>query len=335
MGKIFTQTQAIDFIEKFFGSGRLSNQGLNISVVCPFCKKHKGTHYNKKKFVIRTDNFVAHCWVCGYKTKNISSVLKSYFPNGIKEYNEKFASGSSLSEHHDDDDIQLPVTLPEQYTFLLNCNQNEPYVRKAITYLKSRGINTKRDIWYWKLGIDLDYNSDHYNRIIVPSFDVDGNLNYWTARLFSRTKRRYSEYKYINADKNKEDIIFNEININWNKELVLVEGVFDLFKCVDNAAPVLGSELNAEHLLFRKIVEHKTPIVLAFDNEDIAQKKQFIIAELLKEFDINVRILEFTNKHKNINDVGELEKNMFIDLLQHAKVYNKDYFLKRKIMSLV
>lgn len=60
---MYTRGQAIDFIEKVFGQGSLSNHGANISVTCPMCLQKKGISHNKRKLVIRTDNFLLHCWV--------------------------------------------------------------------------------------------------------------------------------------------------------------------------------------------------------------------------------------------------------------------------------
>jgi hypothetical protein len=59
-----TQGQAIDFIEKCFGKSVLSNGGMNASVVCPKCAE-KQDNLQKRKLVIRTDDFLTHCWVVG------------------------------------------------------------------------------------------------------------------------------------------------------------------------------------------------------------------------------------------------------------------------------
>ena len=41
-----------------------------------------------------------------------------------------------------------------------------------------------------------------------------GELNYFSARAIDD-----SRYKYINSKNKKIDIVFNEINIDWKKEL--------------------------------------------------------------------------------------------------------------------
>ena len=62
-------------------------------------------------------------------------------------------------------------------------------------------------------------------------------------------------------------IIFNELNIDWSKELTIVEGPLDLIKTNDNATCLLGSSLTEDMLLFQKIVANKTNIKLALDSD--------------------------------------------------------------------
>ena len=59
-------------------------------------------------------------------------------------------------------------------------------------------------------------------RVIIPSFDSEGFLNYFTARAIDESTR-----KYVNPKVKRTDIIFNELNVDWKKELVIVEGPFD------------------------------------------------------------------------------------------------------------
>ena len=50
------------------------------------------------------------------------------------------------------------------------------------------------------------------------------------------------------------------LNIDWNRELSIVEGPLDLLKTNDNATCLLGSALNEDFKLFQKIVDNKTDI---------------------------------------------------------------------------
>ena len=59
------------------------------------------------------------------------------------------------------------------------------------------------------------------NRIIIPSYDSDGKLNYFVGRDIDNSK-----LKYKNPPVSK-DVIGFELFINWDLPIVLCEGVFD------------------------------------------------------------------------------------------------------------
>jgi hypothetical protein len=318
---LFTKGQTYDFIEKVFGEGKPSNGGLNISVLCPNCAEKKGFGYNKKKLVIRTDTFVSHCWVCNSKSRNLVPWLKRWYPNHLGEYIGTFLKGQQLTDIDPDDleDKEVHATLPEGYQFLLHAdNEDSP---KARRYLSSRGIFNERDYWYWKFGIAPN-NEDLKDRIIIPSFDASGNVNYWTARSYN--KKVYP--KYINPPVPRESVIFNEINIDWSKPLTLVEGPFDLLKCNENATCLLGSSFGPEYVLFRKIVENETPVVLALDED--AKEKALVICRSLAEYGINVTTLNVT---KQKGDVGAMTKEEFKALQKTGKAFSIESFLLEKI----
>ncbi len=327
MSKYFTQSKAIDFIERAFGSGRLSNQGLNISVICPMCKALKGEDYSKKKLVIRTDNFLVHCWVCGYKSKNIYHLLRKYRPKYLQEYRENFFSAKDLSNTDAEDDQKEgpTVSMPKGSQFILHMDK-DGYWKEAMSYLNYRGIRREDDIWYWKICLTRNSEQGCNSRVIIPSFDHNGDLNYWTARTWKGNVKQ----KYKNPPVNRKNLIFNENNIDWTKEITLVEGPFDLIKCNANATAVLGSELDANYRLFHRIVENETPVLLAFDPD--AKGKQNRIALLLKEFNIQVRVVSPVDLNK---DIGSLSRSEFNELRNRATLFDEDSLLFEKIKSIL
>ena len=72
--------------------------------------------------------------------------------------------------------------------------------------------------------------------IVIPSFDDDGDVNYFAARSYNG-----DSYKYKNPRASK-NIVFNELFVNWNADLTIVEGAFDAI-VAGNAVPILGSTL--------------------------------------------------------------------------------------------
>lgn len=322
---IFTRGQAIAFIEKAFGEGKASNGGLNISVLCPECVAVKPSGYNKKKLVIRTDTFVTHCWVCGFKSRNLVPLLKKWNSSLLGEFAKTFLQGEQLTDIEQDEEEKLPevVSLPQEFR-LLALSECDQAVR-ARRYLASRGVSSEHDLWYWKFGIAYD-NQDLENRVIIPSFDSSGALNYWTARAITKVNGT----KYMNPAVDRTSIIFNEINIDWSKPLTLVEGPFDLLKCNENATCLLGSEFTPEYALFRKIVEYETPVVLAMDPD--ARAKALKIAKELSEYDVPVTMLWVSDEK---DDVGAMTREEFRNLYSNGTLYDTRTYLLQKIRLLM
>jgi len=323
-----TSGQTIDFIEKIFGPGKLSNGGLNISVVCPKCLDEKPHGYTKKKLVIRTDNFLSHCWVCNTKSRSLVPWLHKWYPSYLKEYLEIFHEEDNLVRCQllDIDPTTLEeskLTLPQGFRLLATTN-TESESRQARRYLAKRGITSEQELWYWKFGIS---NEDIHteNRIIIPSFDAAGKLNYWTARSW----RSGASPKYTNPPTHREGIIFNEINIDWTQPLTIVEGPFDLLKCNENATCLLGSTLSPDYLLFRKIVENDTPVVLALDADAVDKTNK--LAKLLSEYEVDVSIINVPEKY---GDVGAMSKTTFRSMYTNEQVkYTRDSSLLNRIKT--
>ena len=124
------------------------------------------------------------------------------------------------------------LNLPDEFTSL--CSDKVPATGQyAYNYLRKRGL-TDADIVRWKIG--YCFSGEYRNRVIIPSFDDDGDVNFFIARSYSG-----DSYKYKNPRASK-NIVFNELFIDWNEDLTIVEGVFDAV-VAGNAAPILGSTL--------------------------------------------------------------------------------------------
>ena len=177
-------------------------------------------------------------------------------------------------------------------------------------------------MWYYKLGTCT--SGRFRRRVIVPSFDFEGKLNYYVARAIDDDVVQ----RYANAKVPKIEIVFNEINIRWDKELTIVEGPFDLMKCNDNATCLLGSGLSSDSRLFNKIITHQTPVLLGLDKD--MQDKTQKIAKKLYEFNVPVRVLSIGDK----DDVGEMSKREFEQARKHARVWSNDDMIFHMIDSL-
>jgi hypothetical protein len=292
----------LGFLKKALGPHEKSKDGINYAFRCPSCASDGS---NKKKLVIKVDTGIYQCWVCDLKGKTLDYLFKKFRPSFLQEYLGVFSRKSlSLSpEERLDNEIQQ-VQLPKGFKVLAaNLKAVDPDLCAVKRYATSRYL-THPDLWYFKIGTCLQ--GRYRRRLIIPSFDAEGVLNYYVARAIDKSQTM----KYLNAKIPKKDIIFNEINLDWKQELTLVEGPFDLMKCNQNATCILGSNLNEKYLLFKKIVENKTPVLLALDPD--ATKKMHDIARLLSSYGINVRIASVSNTI--YEDVGSMSKEEFLSL---------------------
>jgi len=133
--------------------------------------------------------------------------------------------------------------------------------------------------------------------------------------------------KYKNPPVSK-DIIFNELYLEWDEELIIVEGAFDAIKAGKNSVPILGSTLRQESRLFTKIVENDTPVLVALDPD--AEKKAMRLIKDLLEYGIEVRKLDVAP----YNDIGEMPKEEFEKRKKNATFINSSNYLLRRIQSI-
>ena len=276
----------------------------------------------KLKLVIQVETQQYNCWVCGLSGVGIQKLANKYFPSLSVTCSKIFKRTFGKNQTVLPEENEYNLELPKGFVFLgENLRSLDPDIRSCIKYIKSRGL-TESDIWYFKFCAVPSGNLRQ--RVIMPSFDSDGELNYYVARSVFKNSRM----KYINSKVPKKDIIFNDINIDWSKELILVEGPFDLTKASQNATCLLGCSLKESQALFRKIVKNNTSVCLALDPD--VRQKAIKIASLLSSYGIQVRMLDVTG----YEDVGEMTKEQFSERLKKALHFGRDQRLLDLITSI-
>ena len=308
----------ISLIQKAFGTSVMDRDGVNIAVGCVNSKCSSFGSASKKKLCLRVDNEFYHCWVCGLRGKGLSYFFKKHKPRYHHTASQIFEKKVAEKE----EELAPPVLLPQGFTMLsLLSKRSDPDLRSCLNYMMSRGFSIK-DLWYFRVGAVT--TGRFRRRIIIPSFDSEGLLNYYTGRAIDEDAGR----KYINPRVKRSEIIFNEINIDWSNELTIVEGPFDLMKANQNCTALLGSSLSERHFLFQRIVANKTPVLLALDPD--AKKKTQDIAKLLSTFDIDVRTADV----RPFADVGEMPLGEFNKYRRVAQEWSEMDRLKSLISSI-
>ncbi len=162
-------------------------------------------------------------------------------------------------EEYKPKEVRKPkVQLPENFKLFKDCNPKYPIKLQAYNYLKNRGVT---DEMIEKFGIGFCDKGSHFGRIIIPSYDKDGELNYYIGRSWDVNSRA----KYRNPEAEKEKIIFWENLIDWEKDIYLVEGAFDgMF--LDNPVVMLGKHIS--ELLFDTIYNNaKGDVIICIDGD--------------------------------------------------------------------
>lgn len=288
--------------------GEYKHSGNELLFYCPFCSHHK------QKFSINLLKNVFKCWVCEAKASSLFPLIKRFgTPAHISFWLQiEQTIDFSLTEYKRQEDIKLP----EKY-FPLITPKVHPLSVQARHYLKSRGLTT-RDIYKWKIGYCVE--GEFKNRVIFPSFNLKGDLDFFVARTYDQ----HGFPPYLHPKEANKDLIFNELFISWDDDIVLVEGIFDAV-VAQNAIPLLGSTLRENSHIFQEMVLKKDKVFIALDPD--AKKKENAIIKMFMQYGIEV----FKVVVEPFKDVAEMSKNEFMLRKQNAINKNEET-LERRIM---
>jgi DNA primase len=207
-----------------------------ISFDCPVCAAEKGLENGdgKGNLEINYSRHVYKCWACGETLGTHGPLGKLFDKFGTKKQ-KKVYELIKPEELKQEEKKRVWLKLPEGFTTFKDSNPRFiPHI-EAYNYLKNRGV-TDEIIEKFKIGYTV--KGDFAYRIIVPSYDLESQLNYFVARSWINKKM-----KYKNPTAQKDEIIFNEGLLDWDKDIYLVEGVFDSF-FLENPLVMLGKKMS-------------------------------------------------------------------------------------------
>lgn len=299
----------VSLVDSVLGKGKQTSRG-NYAYHCPFCKHHK-----PKLEINFTENKKGHnpwhCWVCNTRGKTIPNLLKKVEAyDKIEEAKKLIPQGSFVEEVV----VHTELSLPKEFTPLMD-NPSNIMAKHALAYLKRRGV-TMEDIIKYHMG--YCENGEYQNMVIIPSYDANGNLNYFTARSFE--KESYRKYKNPSVSR---DIVPFEMFINWSSPLVLCEGPFDAIAIKRNAIPLLGKNIQTN--LMKKIISSKVEkIYIALDKD--ATKAALNFCEMFMNEGKEVHLLEMDDK-----DPSDLGFERFTKLIQKSTPLTLSGLLSKKL----
>jgi len=301
--------EKLQLLKSIFGKFHHSND--EHLFYCPKCKHHK------RKLSVNLEKDAFKCWICDYYGRSLRRLVRKYGDfRTLQQWDKLFGRedvtkfDDIFSEDSEIEEIQR-IDLPEEFISLAN-DELPLAMTPALNYLDNRGV-TKQDILHWKIGCCM--GGDYNNRVIIPSFDEEGYVNYFVARTFNGAWK-----KYLNPPASK-DIVFNELYLDFDQDLVIVEGIFDAIIAGPNAVPILGSTLRENSKLFQMIVKNDTPIYIGLDI-DAENKSKKIIKDLL-----NYGIEVYKINTFGYDDIGSMAKEEFLKRKSEAVLYDSNDYL--------
>lgn len=271
-------------VESVLGKGKI-NSNSNIAFFCPFC------NHSKRKLEVNLSTQHFHCWVCNTRGRKLVTLF-----NKLQASRDKITRLYEIldtPQYYNNKKSNQPtatVSLPKEFIPLWKIN-NTPDYRNAVFYLKKRGIGI-HDILKYRIG--YCESGEYKGKIIIPSFDATGNLNYFVGRAYYVDDTQ----KHKNPSASK-DIIGFELFINWKLPIILCEGAFDAITIKRNAIPLFGKTISPT--LKQKIVTEKVKDIYICLDQDA--RKQAI--EFCDYFRANGSTVYFVDlKQKDPNEIG-------------------------------
>jgi len=303
-----SEQKLLNLLQKVLGNGKIVSKD-EAMFMCPF------SHHRKPKLAINLSTQRWQSWIdTNAKGRSIYGLFKkmNVAPQYLTELSRIVKIPKSKQQTEEE---QIKIHLPYEFTSLQYDTEKTRSSKDAFNYLRQRNIFSY-DIERYNIG--YCESGDYANRIIVPSYDCDNNLNYFIARDFTGTA--YLRYK--NPPVSKDVVVF-ENQIDFSEPLIFCEGVFDAMAIRRNAIPLLGKNIPSK--LKTKLVEHGvSEVCIVLDND--AFKNALQISETLMSENIKVRLVKMGNE-----DAADIGFNNIIHKVRSAELLDFGELMKQKL----
>ena len=290
------EERLLELLESVLGSSKKTS-GDNYAFYSPFVDHYKP----KLEINIRINskgNNPWHCWISDEKGRSIKTLFKKLrvSKHTWDEYNSIFSKVNRYRSEYDNVDVVEQVELPKEFQTLYNPSNS--YKRKhALNYLLGRGVRPEDIVKY---NIGFCYEGEYRDKIIIPSYDERGKLNFFVGRSFYQT-----QYKHKNPKVSK-DIVGFELLINWDTPLVLCEGAFDALSIRRNAIPLFGKSIQSE--LEKKIIGNSVKkLYIVLDSDAI--KNALRLTKKFMSYGIETHLVDLGDQdpsdvgYENVNEL--------------------------------
>ena len=295
-------------LQGVIGQGRTMSNN-EIAFQCPFC------HHHKKKLQVNTESQKWQCWVCGAKGRSIYALAKKAGASErILKVVENLVGKPKRSVIEKAYDI---LSLPSEFISFMNGNPKDPDFINAFHYLTTQRGITKYDILKYNIGY-CDKGL-YAGMVIIPSYDSNGQLNFFTGRTYYPDR----SFKHKNPKVSK-DIIGFDLFVNWNEPITIVEGAFDAIAIKRNTIPLFGKKMLSQ--LKTKIINSNVKQVnIALDDDAIMDALD--MCEYLISNGVEVRLIEMKDR-----DPSELGFALATEYINTSAPLTASSLMQKKIM---
>ena len=313
-----------------------------LQVNCPRCQEREGLSKPDGKFnlEINTAKRMFRCWKCE-DPKFSGSLGRLVRILGTKVDYELYKSLAGVFHDYifdEDEKIHEIVKLPEEMIFFSQMDVSDSDHFEAYNYLVNDRMIDREKILKYRLGFCL--TGKYARRIIIPSYDSNGEVNYFVARSYDKILGKKKPYDNPKSD--KDSIIFNEGMINWDSTIYIVEGVFEMLSLPTNAIPLLGKTISKTLLLKLKELKPHIIVILDLDAERDAINLIYLLKSIYYDCEERLKLVILpkglkTENDKEIKDLDELRKNKgneeVVKSLRTARDLITDDYFKQKLQK--
>ena len=296
-------------IENVFGEVQGLMQSEQVQVNCPMCQERDGLSEPDGKFnlEINTARRQFRCWKCDEPrfSGSLGRLVRTFGSDADYQMYKSYAGSYYEYDYEEDEKEYAAVKLPEEMILFSQMEVGNLEHFEAYNYIINNRKITRDIVLKYRLGFCT--TGKYEKRIIVPSYDANGEVNYFLGRTYDPLMEKKKKYDNPRSDKDK--IIFNEGLVNWDSTVYLVEGAFEMLSFPVNIIPMLGKTISTT--LYLKLKEMKPDVVVLLDPDAYKSSIDlyYKLHTLYVDCEERVRIV----KLPTMDDLDNLRKKFGID----------------------
>ena len=292
------EDRLLELLESVLGISKKTS-GDNYAFYSPFVDHYKPKLEINIRITSNGQN-PWHCWISDEKGRTIKTLFKKLRVSKQiwDEYNSIFSRVNRYSYDQANDQVNDQVELPKEFKPLYKPTNSYKY-KHAMNYVLGRGIRPA-DIVKYNIGYCEE--GEYEDKIIIPSYDEKGKLNFFVGRSFYQT-----QYKHKNPKVSK-DIVGFDLLVNWDTPLILCEGAFDAIAIRRNAIPLFGKSIQSE--LEKKIIGNTVKkLYIVLDSDAISNA--IGLAKKFMSYGIDTHLVDLGNEDPSEMGYERINKKIY------------------------